>query len=285
MTNTIKSNGSSIVNNTPNGIVILSPLMQAIQYKEQTYFTSQYFHSQYKANAGDKYQNLSDFNALIRSIRAYPIYVQTGDIVELIWAEVKEITDGNLPSVMKSNAYRPIMLINATAQIALTHHLDDEISKEVSVAVNTKAATKVIKEKSVSFLSREFKGALAIAHLMGFEGNQAMLSANQGMKSFHGVDMHKQFGFTLVAPSKESLLTATELGLKMGMSAIKVNLLLEDNGYIQSYVTTKGAKAWALTETGRPFAELLDTGKRHGNGTPVQQIKWYGNVVEFLVSK
>lgn len=282
MTNTIKSNGSSIVNNTPNGIVILSPLMQAIQHNEQTYFTSQYFHSQYKANAGGKYQNLSDFNALIRSIETYPIYVNTGDIVELIWAEVKEITKGSLPSVMKSNAYRPIMLINATAQIALTHHLDDEISKEVSVTVNTKVATKVIKEKSVSFLSREFKGALAIARLMGFEGNQAMLSANQGMRSFHGVDMHKRFGLTLVAPSKEPLLTATELGLKMGMSAIKVNLLLEGKGYVQSYVTTKGAKAWALTEAGMPFAELLDTGKRHGNGTPVQQIKWYGNVVEFL---
>jgi len=28
------------------------------------------------------------------------------------------------------------MLINATAQVALTHHLDDEVSKSVSVQVN-----------------------------------------------------------------------------------------------------------------------------------------------------
>jgi hypothetical protein len=32
------------------------------------------------------------------------------------------------------------MLINATAQVALTHHLDDEVSKSASVAVNGQAA-------------------------------------------------------------------------------------------------------------------------------------------------
>ncbi|MCK7581043.1 MAG: hypothetical protein MZV65_39100 [Chromatiales bacterium] len=33
------------------------------------------------------------------------------------------------------------MLINATAQVALTHHLDDEVSKQASVAINRRAAS------------------------------------------------------------------------------------------------------------------------------------------------
>ncbi len=35
------------------------------------------------------------------------------------------------------------MLINSPTQIALTHHLDDEISKKISVAINTEAAERL----------------------------------------------------------------------------------------------------------------------------------------------
>jgi len=62
-------------------------------------------------------------------------------MVDLKWAEAKEITSGNLPSVMKSNSYRPILLISDTAQLALSHHLDDEINKKLSVGINTQAAS------------------------------------------------------------------------------------------------------------------------------------------------
>lgn len=74
------------------------------------------------------------------SIEAYPTYVERKDIIELTWDDVKENgknTDAKFASVFKSMNYNPIMLINATAQIALTHHLDDELSKEVSTIFPT----------------------------------------------------------------------------------------------------------------------------------------------------
>lgn len=124
--------------------------MQPIQYNGQVYFTSQYFHQTYRNNSGSddgKYKELKNFNVLIRSIEAYGKYITRGDIVELTreeaGSELEPVSEAgcDLQPVFKANYGNPIMLINATAQIALTHHLDDEISKSASVNVNQKAAT------------------------------------------------------------------------------------------------------------------------------------------------
>jgi len=72
---------------------------------------------------------------LIRGIEAYGKYVEAGDIVEATWDETKDSSDAEIASLIKSNSYKSIMLINATAQVALTHHLDDEMSKNASVNV------------------------------------------------------------------------------------------------------------------------------------------------------
>jgi len=42
-----------------------------------------------------------------------------------------------------------------------------------------------------------------------------------------------------------------------------------------------GAKRYPL-DAGQEFARLYDTGKRHGNGTPIQQIKWADTVLPLL---
>ena len=35
-----------------------------------------------------------------------------------------------------------------------------------------------------------------------------------------------------------------------------------------------------MLDAGRPFARLFDTGKKHGNGVPIQQIEWSPAVIE-----
>ncbi len=116
-------------------------LHQMVTYQGRSYYTSQYFHHSYKnENGGGKYARLEDFNRLVRSIETYQDYADRGDIVELIYSK-GEITNANIASLHKSNSYNPIMLISATAQVALTHHLDDEISRRVSIKINTQAAT------------------------------------------------------------------------------------------------------------------------------------------------
>ncbi len=107
-------------------------LHQLINYNGRAYFASQYFHHMYRnENGGEKYTELKTFNRLVRSLETYGDYVERGDIVELVYGE--EISGTDLVPLMKSNSYQPIMLISATAQIALTHHLDDAISKRASV--------------------------------------------------------------------------------------------------------------------------------------------------------
>lgn len=125
-----------------------SPLMQPVHYNGQTYYTGQYFHKMYRANsdADGKYKQAAHFLRLIRSIEAYSLYVESGDIVEVTKADAESAlasgkADPNLGSAFKATFGKPIMLINATAQVALMHHLDDEVSKQASVAINRHAVS------------------------------------------------------------------------------------------------------------------------------------------------
>jgi len=56
-----------------------------------------------------------------------------------------------------------------------------------------------------------------------------------------------------------------------------VNLLLAGAG-LQARV----AGHWQPLDAGREFASILDTGKRHGNGAPIQQVKWASAVLPLL---
>lgn len=110
-------------------------LHQLINHNGRAYFASQHFHHMYcNENGGEKYARLENFNRLVRSLETYDDYIERGDIVELVYD--KEISDSDLESLHKSTSYQPIMLISATVQVALTHHLDDEVSKRASVNVN-----------------------------------------------------------------------------------------------------------------------------------------------------
>jgi len=56
---------------------------------------------------------------------------------------------------------------------------------------------------------------------------------------------------------------------------MEINLLLADIGFQK-----KVGKIWEVLESGLEFAELLDTNKKHSDGTPVKQIKWQKEVLE-----
>lgn len=263
-----------------NEIAPQNPLMLPIQYNGQVYITSQRLHAEYKNNDGSKYRQLKDFNRLIRSIEAYQNYVDNKDIVELTWQEVKG-TSAEFAPVFESTGYKPLMLINATMQLALSHHLDDEISKTISVAINTQAAEAA--KQSLISPSKEFKAALMVAKLIGFKGNQAVMAANRAVVKVTGTNLLEVLDAELKAETKQILLTATDIGVKLGMSAIKVNALLEVEGFMQSFRGADNKLIWQLTDKGKNYAEVLDTGKKRSDGTPVKQIKWLDSIVDQIV--
>lgn len=265
-----------------NNITTQNPLMQPVQFNGRAYFTSQYFHAQYKTNLGEKYNKLEDFNRLIRSMETFNLYTEKENIVKLSWTRVKESGTQELRPLFESSSYNPIMLIDATAQVALSHHLDDEISKSISVAVNTQAAVQA--KADIRYINQQTKAALSLVKLLGLEGNQAILSADKAVRKVTGYSPLELTETALIADVKEKLLNPTEIGSQINLSNRAVNQLLEERGYQTSYRDCHNALQWQPTEKGKPFGEMLDTGKSHGDGTPIKQWKWYASIIQRLNS-
>lgn len=144
------------------------------------------------------------------------------------------------------------------------------------------SAPNVAEVKPLIEANKLFKSNLIVAKTV-FKGNQALLSANQATYKATEVDVLSNIGAThLLADTKEILLTATDVGKRVGLSAMKVNVLLEGLGLQVSFRDLKNRKLYELTKEGEKYAEALDTGKKHGDGTPVKQIKWHARVVDLL---
>ncbi|MCJ8337558.1 MAG: hypothetical protein MJK10_03720 [Pseudomonadales bacterium] len=255
-----------------NITLITNPLMQPIQYKGQMYFTSHYFHQAYRNNSGSdggKYEKQKDFMRLIRSIEAYSNYIDAGDIVELTREEAGAAaapalkTDPKLGSVFKATFGKPIMLINATAQIALTHHLDDEISKQTSVNVNRRTALELPAADSFAQVSKNHRARLQMAKMSGLKGNKALLAANNWTMKEDGINVLENLGITkLVCEVQAAELTATEIGEGACIpgngqgKAQNVNLYLWHIGLLDSFYDRKKRLVWRISEKGMKSEHL-----------------------------
>lgn len=124
------------------------------------------------------------------------------------------------------------------------------------------------------------KGMLSMAKAFGLQGNQAILSADKATRKLTGESPLELLDIThLHAPVQQMTFTPTQLGQQLtpSISAIKVNVLLSDLGLQEKVNDT-----WLPTDKGNAYAEVLDTGKKHSNGTPVKQVKWYSGIVDLL---
>jgi len=128
--------------------------------------------------------------------------------------------------------------------------------------------------------SRILIATKSIAETFGLIGNQALLSANRATKNETGVDLMEKMNIQLIAETKEQILTPTEIGKALKskkISGIAVNKIIKALG-----LQEKVGKHWQPTEKGMEFAELLATGKKHSDGTPVKQLKWKQSIVKMI---
>ncbi len=156
----------------------------------------------------------------------------------------------------------------------------NEMEEQIKSVIGSKKQLNPI-DKSIKG-NKAFKSHYSVSKLIFPNRNQALLSANNATKRMTGIDVLGNHGVTcLVAEKKEKTLTPTQIGQELGgFSAIKVNRLLCDKGF-QIRVGTE----WIPTEKGKPFCELLDTGKERSSGSPIKQIKWYTSVIEKVAHK
>lgn len=109
----------------------------------------------------------------------------------------------------------------------------------------------------------------------GIDKNAAAIGANQIATAQTGVNLLAMAGHShLPTPTQQICFTPTELGKRFCQSAIAFNRRLTDAGLQESL-----NGHWVPTEKGRRHAVVLDTGKAHGNGTPIQQVKWVDSVL------
>lgn len=166
-------------------LIPTAPLMSLITYQGQDYFTSQYFHRQYLANSlhGGKHRRYDSFMRLLRSIEAYRLYLGQGDIQEVAWNKDKPHLCVYLKPLFEATGFHALTLLNATAQIAMSHHLDDELSQQMSVATNTLMARKNAHPQldastpTAALLAQTRLLTRAVEHLIAVEQRQDLIES------------------------------------------------------------------------------------------------------------
>ena len=118
--------------------------------------------------------------------------------------------------------------------------------------------------------------------MLGIRGNQAVLAASRGTKALTGIDPLAMMGVTHVdAPKSEALLSPTDIGRRVGLSAREVNSILCELGLQQPFRDGKNHLYYEPTEAGRDAGAVMqDTGKKHGNGVPVRQLRWSSSICD-----
>ena len=112
----------------------------------------------------------------------------------------------------------------------------------------------------------------------GIKNNQLALALDKIVVHYTGESMLGISGIALEAPTKKQLLNPTQIGKILGgKSPRKVNELLERLGF-----QVKVADLWQPTDDGEVYAVMLDTGKRHSDGSPVRQLKWDSDILNIL---
>jgi hypothetical protein len=129
-------------------------------------------------------------------------------------------------------------------------------------------------------LGTVMRQCVMMAKACGLKDNQAILSADRAVKKITGESpLQLLDAIHLHAPVQQLVFTPTQIGqqLEPSISAVKVNVLLADLG-----LQIKIGENWTPTQKGMDYAEVMDTGKKHSDGTMVKQIKWFNSVIDLL---
>jgi hypothetical protein len=277
------------------------PLMLPVQWQGQEYLTSQYFHRQYRENAGlqGKYQRHQDFRRLLRSIELYAMLRERGDIVELQWDEIKHLESDlkqpvrrSLTPLFQATGYYPLILINIRAQNELVHHLDDEFSKKMAYTANvvveraakpTHPAVPDVARQELDahqFAADYIETEKRLDALFGIPVHLTLTEAAKALKASIGLDLEQKL---LVSPLMDDIpytdifLEVRELQARFSLKNGTLNPILAKHGW-----QTRVGETWEATEKAQQQGHC----KRHVwvNGTKSGiNWKWRVAFVEGIV--
>lgn len=157
---------------------------------------------------------------------------------------------------------------------ALVKRWDDLETGKAQPALAPQASAASIPQSTDTFAA-----LFGVAKLIGCDTNAAAISANQAVAQLTGTNLLQLLGQTHLSAQRQDTqwFTPTELGKRHHTSARTFNLLLAEAG-----MQLKRGDHWEVTEAGREFARIYDTGKKHGSGAAITQIKWSPLVLPLL---
>ena len=252
-----------------------NPLMQMVQINEKRYYSSFRHHQDYleRSEVHAKYRLHRDFIRLIRSIDAWDIYLESSEAVELIWTSGGKVSNAKsallrninefpplLRLMFKANGYRPLILLTATAQLALFERLDDTLSQQVSVAKNTQVAREQQDSRKPSSLfpveaaARQLKSYLEIGAILETPLHIIQQIAVREIKRDTGIDLTPML---ISAPAQQGvkeehmMLEPTDLAKKLGYKdGHVVNILLAKVSWQIRLVSGE----WEATPSGKLYS-------------------------------
>ena len=232
----------------------------------------------------------------MKTIPAYGLYIQHGDLIELHWVPKRQQAKAESALVLQINqlepqfqaaGYKPLYLLNATAQLALSHHLDDELSKQVSVAANT-AMTRQITRKSTGAILPEEHADRAYAALCNIGrqmGTPLYIVQQEAVKMIAhttGVDLAP---FLLAAPAQDAILDEevmlepTDLAKEFHIaSGREMNLLLQSWGWQIRNI----AHGWEPTPAGKLYCSRHAWSRGDKSGF---NLKWKRTAIEGMLKQ
>jgi prophage antirepressor-like protein len=129
-----------------------------------------------------------------------------------------------------------------------------------------------------SQMSPSLEDAKCIYSMYGLEGNQLILALDKVYTKRNGFSALEAAGIQLVAPQQTQLLNPTDIGQHFGLNARQINNILVAEDYQRRLPNGK----YEPTDKGKAYSVMLDTWKRHSDGTPIRQLKWDSSILEAL---
>lgn len=166
------------------------------------------------------------------------------------------------------------LIVNSTLPAA--QEFERLVFEEILPTIRKTGSYTAKQTKSILPVSKEFTQAFKIARLIGCDRNAAAISANNFVFQNTGTNVLSLLGQTHLEADKQALFFNVS-ELQPGISGVKMNKLLQAAG-----LQTNEEGRWITTDAALSFCRIFDTGKRHGNGTPIQQIKWSRGVISKL---
>ena len=180
-------------------------------------------------------------------------------------------------------------IINEAGLYALIFRSNKPEAKQFSRWVRHELLPQVLRtgnysayKENYSVPSGVLEGAKFILNDAGITGNQCTLALDKVYKSYTGQSLLLTAGIELESPVKEQALTATQIAEILGIGKGNKGAQIVNNLLLNAVYQRRVGKLWEPTEKGKPYAIMVDTNKKHTDGTSVRQLKWNSGILDVV---